>query len=55
VCETQERLITFVAVQVKHFDNLAAKEAKLVLTLQDNISSTAQTAAGSQAGKPQPS
>ena len=41
------------AVQVKHFDSSAAKEAKLVLTLQSNISSTAQTAAGSQAGKPQ--
>jgi hypothetical protein len=41
-------------VQVKHFDTLAEKEAKLVLTLQSNIASTAQSAAGSQAGKPQP-
>ena len=40
---------------MKHFDTLAEKEAKLVLTLQSNIASTAQGAAGSQAGKPQPS
>ena len=42
-------------MQVKHFDVLAEKESKLVQTLQQSIRQTAQGAAGSQAGKVQPS
>ena len=45
----------FVAPQVRHFDTLAEKEAKLVQVLQRNIRQSAQGAAGSQAGKAQPS
>lgn len=45
----------FMAPQVRHFDILAEKESKLLQTLQESIRHTAQGAAGSQAGKAQPS